>query len=93
MTDGEFLPTSKLSKYLSELVCSPRLKLIEGLCGDVLFLLCGFDPDSTNFNQVCVCACVLWRYCFLNEYLFIYLNVFCWSKKVLFFVSISLKCF
>ncbi len=56
LTDGEFLPTSKLTKYLTELVCTPQLKLIDGLCEDVLFLVCGFDPNSKNFNQVCVHA-------------------------------------
>ena len=56
--DGEFFPNDELIKFLGKYVCPTDMELL-GVCEDVLFLICGFDPANTNivslhvFNRSC----------------------------------------
>lgn len=44
----DFLPNNDLMKFLADHVCVSDLA---GVCGDVVFLVCGFDRP--NLNEVC----------------------------------------
>ncbi|PAA70176.1 hypothetical protein BOX15_Mlig031964g1 [Macrostomum lignano] len=46
---GEFLPTTRLLKFLSLAVCGDALS---PLCSNVIFLLCGFDCRYTNMTRL-----------------------------------------
>ena len=43
---GEFLPSKGLVSDLGELFCKTDLE--EEVCGDILFLICGFDKKNMN---------------------------------------------
>ncbi len=49
---GEFFGTSEIIKIFGKDVCIPQFHLIDGLCEDVLFLICGFDPDNINIVSI-----------------------------------------
>ena len=49
VTVGEFLPNDFLIKLFSIYVCTHDME-VEGLCGNIGFLICGYDRD--NFNTV-----------------------------------------
>lgn len=44
---GEFLPNNILLDLFAKEVCTADMQ-VEGLCGDVIFLICGFDRDNLN---------------------------------------------
>jgi len=46
--DGEFLPDDDFNKILAEVVQCPLLGVDE-LCGNLLFLICGFNEKNMNF--------------------------------------------
>ena len=50
--DGEFFPNSALIKLLGKYVC-PADMALEGLCENVLFLICGFDQKEMNMVSMC----------------------------------------
>ena len=47
--DGEFLPNDAFIKILDAVFCEDSW--LDEACGDVLFLICGFDEK--NLNIVC----------------------------------------
>ena len=47
---GEFFPYTELIKWLGECICTVDME-IEGLCGDIIFLLCGFDRNDFNIES------------------------------------------
>ncbi|XP_064397366.1 putative lysosomal acid lipase/cholesteryl ester hydrolase isoform X2 [Halichondria panicea] len=49
---GEFFPDYEILKILGKDLCTPDLKFIDGLCEDVLFLICGFDRGDTNITRL-----------------------------------------
>ncbi len=54
---GEFFPDYEILKILGKDLCTPDLKVIDGLCEDVLFLICGFDRGDTNIVSVII---IIW---------------------------------
>ena len=48
--DGEFLPDDDFNKILANVVCP--LPGVDEICGNLLFLVCGFDEKNMNF--VCI---------------------------------------
>lgn len=49
----EFLPSSNFMEFIGQALCNDNA-ITQGLCGNVLFLLCGFD--SGQLNQVFIFA-------------------------------------
>ncbi len=49
---GEFFGSSDIIKFLGKDVCIPQFHLIDGICEDVLFLICGFNPDNINIVSI-----------------------------------------
>lgn len=47
----EFLPSSAVTKFLGEAVCGAG-HIMEETCGNILFLLCGFDTKNLNKTRV-----------------------------------------
>ncbi len=47
-THGEFIPSDLLIRTLAKYVCSVDMKLIDGVCEDFIFLICGFDEKNIN---------------------------------------------
>ena len=45
---GEFLPSSAFMDWLADLFCDEDS--IPAICGDVIFLLCGFDSEKLNMT-------------------------------------------
>ncbi len=45
---GEFFSNSEIIKLAAKDLCIPQFKAIAGICEDILFLICGFNPDNTN---------------------------------------------
>jgi len=45
--DGEFLPDDDFNKILARAVCP--LPGVDEVCGNLLFLICGFDEKNMNF--------------------------------------------
>lgn len=51
----ELLPTSDFIKALGSETCTEKYPILNKLCSNILFLLCGFDEEQTNT------VCVLFR--------------------------------
>ena len=51
--DGEFLPQDFFLNYLAAELCRTDVKIV---CGDVLFLICGWDTG--NLNDVSKFPCI-----------------------------------
>ncbi|XP_057313671.1 gastric triacylglycerol lipase-like isoform X2 [Hydractinia symbiolongicarpus] len=47
----EFLPSSAVTKFLGEAVCGAG-RIMEETCGNILFLMCGFDTKNLNKTRV-----------------------------------------
>ncbi len=47
VTDGEFIPNDFVIKFLAKEVCTQAMAT-EGLCGGIIFLICGFDIHNLN---------------------------------------------
>ena len=47
---GEFFTNSEIIKLAAKDLCIPEFKLIDGLCEDVLFLICGFNSGNINIK-------------------------------------------
>ena len=45
---GEFVPSDELTKAIAEYVCTPELELTNEICGNVLFLIAGFNKGNLN---------------------------------------------
>ena len=43
----EFLPSNELMTLLAEMVCEPW-EATDEICDEILFLLCGYDPEQLN---------------------------------------------
>ncbi len=54
---GEFFPSYEILKIVSQNLCTPDMKIIDGICEDVLFLICGFDRGDTNIVSL-IMPCV-----------------------------------
>ncbi|XP_065909438.1 gastric triacylglycerol lipase-like [Dysidea avara] len=52
--DGEFLPDDDFNKILARAVCP--LPGVDDICGNLLFLVCGFDKKNMNFSRIPVYA-------------------------------------
>ena len=48
---GEFLPDSLLIDCLASLFCNEG-ELTQGLCTNILFILCGFDEAQVDYKQI-----------------------------------------
>ena len=44
---GEFLPNDFLIKFFAKDVCTAEMVALD-LCGDIIFLVCGFDRANLN---------------------------------------------
>ncbi len=51
LTYGDFIPNDFLIKFFAKFVCTADME-VEGLCGDIIFLICGFDRDNLNIVSV-----------------------------------------
>jgi len=47
--DGEFLPDDGFNKILAEVVQQCPLPGVDELCGNLLFLICGFNEKNMKF--------------------------------------------
>lgn len=45
---GEFLPNDELIKLFAKYVCTVDMKVEDDVCGNIVFLICGFDRDNLN---------------------------------------------
>ena len=61
VTDGEFFPNNFLIDFFAKDVCTLEMA-VEGVCEDVIFLVCGYDKN--NLNEVSVFSS-LFRFAFL----------------------------
>ena len=55
---GEFFPNYEILKIVGQNLCTPDMKIIDGICEDVLFLICGFDRGDTNIVSL-IMPCVI----------------------------------
>ena len=46
-TNGEFLPNYEIVKLFAKEACTADMEALN-LCGNIIFLICGFDPDNLN---------------------------------------------
>ena len=49
----EFLPSNELMTLLAETVCEPW-EVTDEICDEILFLLCGADPQELNQVPMCI---------------------------------------
>ncbi len=56
-TDGEFLPSDFIIKFFAKYICTADMKVEDGVCGNIVFLICGFDRE--NLNDVRFTECLL----------------------------------
>ena len=47
-TTGEFIPSYELIRILGKYVCSADMELVDGVCENIIFLICGFDQNNIN---------------------------------------------
>lgn len=50
-THGEFIPNYPIVKLFAKYACTVDME-VEGLCGNIIFLICGFDKDNLNVSRV-----------------------------------------
>jgi len=56
----EFLPSNDFAKFIASKTCP--LPLVKDVCGDVLFLIVGFDESHLNMVSQFIASC--WCYVF-----------------------------